>query len=118
VSTVTQWAIYRATLDPVIGSEQRGTRPVLVISHNDFNRLMPTVTILPLTSHKPGRRVYLNEVLLPSGTAGLPSASLGLVHQIRTVAKSRLSTYYGVIDDIQLRQAIIRALQVHLPYGT
>jgi len=95
VSTVTQWAVYRATLDPVIGSEQRGTRPVLVISQDDFNRLMPTVTILPLTSHKPGRRVYPNEVLLPPGTASLPSASLVLVHQIRTIAKSRLSTYYG-----------------------
>jgi mRNA interferase MazF len=117
VSTITQWAIYRASLDPVIGSEQRGTRPVVVISHDDFNRLMPTVTILPLTSHKSGRRVYPNEVLLPSGTAGLSVASLVSVHQIRTIAKSRLSLCYGVIDDLQLRQAIIRALQVHLPYG-
>ena len=117
MSIITQWAVYRASLDPVIGSEQRGTRPVVVSSHDDFNRLMPTITVLPLTSHKAGRRVYPHEVLLPSGTAGLSAASLVLVHQIRTVAKSRLSICYGVIDDPQLQQAIIRALQVHLPYG-
>lgn len=50
-----QWHIFRATLDPVTGSEQRGTRPVLVVSDEDFNELMPVVTILPLTSRKPGR---------------------------------------------------------------
>lgn len=115
--SINQWAIYRATLDPVLGSEQRGTRPVVVISHDDFNHLMPTVTILPMTSQKPGRRLYPNEVLLPAGTANLPVASLVLIHQIRTVAQERLSSCYGVINDCQLQQAIIRDLQVHLPYG-
>lgn len=36
---ILQWAVYRATLDPVVGSEQRGTRPVLVVSHEAFHRL-------------------------------------------------------------------------------
>jgi len=43
------WAIFIANLNPVKGSEQRGNRPVLVISDEDFNQTMPVVTILPLT---------------------------------------------------------------------
>ncbi|MGH9339941.1 MAG: type II toxin-antitoxin system PemK/MazF family toxin [Acidobacteriota bacterium] len=46
----------------MVGSEQAGTRPVLVISDQDFNQLMPVITVLPLTSRKPGRKIYPNEV--------------------------------------------------------
>ena len=86
-----QWHIFQANLDPVTGSEQRGTRPVLVVSDEDFNQLMPVVTVLPLTSRKPGRQIYPNEVLLPKGTAGLPEDSIVMAHQIRTISKTRSS---------------------------
>ena len=55
-----KWGIFIADLNPVQGSEQKGTRPVIVVSDEDFNRLMPVVTILPITSLKEGRRVYPN----------------------------------------------------------
>jgi mRNA interferase MazF len=58
--------IHRASLDPVIGSEQGKSRPVLIISENELNELVNTVNILPITSLKPGRHIYPNEVLLPS----------------------------------------------------
>jgi mRNA interferase MazF len=45
---VYQWAVAIADLDPVRGSEQRGRRPVLVVSNEDFNQAMPNLTVLPL----------------------------------------------------------------------
>jgi mRNA interferase MazF len=52
-----KWSIYRASLDPVIGSEQGKSRPVLIISENRINELLNTVNIIPITSRKPGRVV-------------------------------------------------------------
>jgi mRNA interferase MazF len=105
-----KWRIYRANLDPITGSEQGGTRPVLVVSEDDLNDLLNCVNVLPITSRKPNRRVYSNEVLLPSGSANLPNESLVLAHQIRTVDKTRLSNAYGDISDSTLQTAIIDAL--------
>jgi mRNA interferase MazF len=59
---VYKWSLFEANLDPVAGAEQRGSRPVLVISNEQFNQAMPIVTVLPLTSTK--RRLYPSEVLL------------------------------------------------------
>ena len=109
-----QWGIFKANLDPVRGSEQRGARPVLAVCDEDFNRVMPVVTILPLTSLKPGRKIYPNEVLLRKGTAGIPNESLVLAHQIRTISKGRLESLYGYIKDGRIRGLIRGALKIHL----
>lgn len=109
-----QWGIFKANLNPVRGSEQRGTRPVLIVSDEDFNRVMPVVTILPLTSLKPGRKIYPNEVLLKRETAGISNESLILTHQIRTISKSRLEGLYGYIEDGWIRELIQRSLKLHL----
>ena len=69
--------IFLADLNPVVGSEQKGKRPVLVVSGEDFNQVMPVVTILPITSLKIGRRVYPNEVLISKGSGGLTADSMG-----------------------------------------
>ena len=50
------WTIWRANLDPVIGSEQGKSRPVLVISEDSINSLLNTVNILPITSRKEDRK--------------------------------------------------------------
>jgi mRNA interferase MazF len=63
---IRKWSIYRADLNPVIGSEQGKTRPVLVISEDEINNLLNIVNVLPITSRKPGRNIYPNEVLLPA----------------------------------------------------
>lgn len=109
-----KWAIFIANLNPVKGSEQRGNRPVLVISDEDFNQTMPVVTILPLTSLKQGRKVYPNEALLSKGVALLPHDSLVLAHQVRTISKARLQKRMGGIKETELMDAINNALRIHL----
>jgi mRNA interferase MazF len=106
--------IFLADLNPVVGSEQKGKRPVLVVSDEDFNQVMPVVTILPITSLKKGRRIYPNEVLIPKGTGGLTADSIILAHQIRTISKTRLSKSLGAVRDPRFQKAIDEALRVHL----
>ena len=109
-----KWSLFMADLNPVIGSEQQGRRPVLVISDETTNTIMPVVTILPLTSLKKGRRIYPNETLLKKEVAGLDSDSIVLAHQIRTISKQRLMSTLGGISDPNLQAEINDALRVHL----
>jgi mRNA interferase MazF len=73
-----KWTIWRANLDPVVGSEQGKSRPVLIISEDDINSLLNIVNIVPITSRKQGRFVYPNEVLIPPGIFGLDNESIAL----------------------------------------
>jgi mRNA interferase MazF len=109
-----KWGIFRADLNPIVGSEQRGTRPVIVVSDEDFNMVMPVVTVLPVTSLKEGRRIYPNEVLLTKGSAGLSQDSIVLAHQIRTISKQRLKDNIGFISRDNVREMINDSLRVHL----
>jgi len=109
-----KWSVFMADLNPVIGSEQQGRRPVLVISDETTNSVMPVVTILPVTSLKKGRRVYPNEALLKKGVAGLMADSIVLAHQIRTISKQRLINCLGDISDTNLQIQISDAMRVHL----
>lgn len=105
-----KWSIYRANLDPVIGSEQGKTRPVLIISEDDINELLNIVNIIPITSRKPQREIYPNEVLLPANKFGLEKDSIALCHQIRTIDKRRLSNKYGQISNRGTKSQIIEAI--------
>jgi len=109
-----KWGIFIADLNPVQGSEQRGKRPVIVISDEHFNKVMPVMTVLPVTSLKEGRRIYPNEVALKKGAGGLSQDSIILVHQIRTISKRRLKESIGSIIDTRTQQAINEALKIHL----
>src|SRR5579872_3138501 len=108
-----RWTLHYANLDPVGGSEQGKTRPVLVINE-EIDPQFTTLTILPVTSRKPERTIYPNEVLLPSGTGGLEKESIVLCHQIRTLDRKRFIKFIGIIDDIQIQQDIAEALRFHL----
>lgn len=112
--SIRRWEIYRAVLDPVVGSEQGKTRPVLVVSDDRLNDLLSMVNVLPLTSRKPGRRIYPNEALLPAGSGGLPNESIVLAYQIRTLDKQRLTARYGVVRGTAVRQEIVAALKFQL----
>ena len=88
---------YYAELNPVIGSEQGGTRPVLIISNDIGNKHSPTVIIAPITS-----RVH-TKAKLPTHTLikdfdGLDKNSIILFEQIRTIDKQRLREYLGTLD--------------------
>jgi mRNA interferase MazF len=106
-----QWSVIEANLDPVSGAEQWG-RPVLIVSNEDFNQIMPNVTVLLLTSTK--RRIYPSEVFLPEGSAGQPFAAIIMTHQIRTIAKQRLGRLVGHLDNTQIQLEVRKAIKEHL----
>lgn len=107
---VDRWSVWLANLDPLTGSEQGGKRPVLVVSDEAMNARLPVVNVLPITSRKSGRRIYPNEVLLPTGTAGLVADSIVLCYQIRTLDKQRLARPLGMLNDATLQDEVIEAL--------
>jgi len=86
--------IYWVNLDPSIGREQAGHRPVLVVS-NDIENQMDIVTIIPVTSRKKGRHIYPNEVLF--SLKG--KEAILLCHQVRTISKKRLNEKISHLSD-------------------
>lgn len=111
---ISKWEIWLANLDPVIGSEQGKTRPVLIISNQDVNDLLNVVNVLPITSKRSGRIIYPNEVLIESGKFGLKKDSIILSQQIRTLDKNRMIRKIGAVDDFNLKQKVIEALSFQL----
>jgi len=109
-----RWNVFLANLDPVIGSEQGKTRPVLIVSDEGVNQLLSIVNGLPITSRKGHRKIYPNEVLLNAGMAGLTLESIVLCQQIRTLDKKRLIKHLGVISDETARDVILEALSFQL----
>ena len=107
-----QWAVFEVNLNPVVGAEQSGMRPVLIVSDEEFNQAVSNVTVLPLTSTQ--RRLYPGEVLIAAGKAGQPQKSIVMAHQIRTISKQRLGRLFGYLDDTELRQQVQKAMMEHL----
>ena len=107
--------VYLARLDPTEGSEQAGSRPVILISRDAINRASPVVVVIPCTTHRAKRRIYPSQVLLRSPDGGLTADSIALGEQVRAVAKSRLaqrlgSLFPGSID--QIDRALLIALDL------
>jgi len=109
-----QWNVFWANLDPVKGSEQAGKRPVLVISAEEANTVLPVVTIMAITSLKPGRKVYPTEILLPLTETNLSKDSIAMAHQIRAISKSRLEEKTGEIKSDKIKNQIRDALRLYL----
>jgi len=101
-----QYEVYWADLNPSIGREQHGKRPVLIIS-NKYENLLDVVTIIPITSLKKGRKVYPNELLLKHE---LELPSILLCQQIRTISKKRLLTKITTIENTYTCQEILEVL--------
>ena len=103
---IKKWSLYWVNHDPVIGSEQSGTRPALVISNDMVNEILPVITILPVSSLKQENRVYPTEVILTAGLSGLQKSSVVMIHQIRTVSKLRIGKKCGEIVDEKVKKEI------------
>jgi mRNA interferase MazF len=108
--------VYWAALDPAWPAECDKTRPVVIVSNDAANRRCEqlgrgVVTVVPLTSRT--NRLYRFQVLLPAGTAGLPTASKAQAEQVRTIAVGRLTGRLGTLGAEHL-SALDRALRVHL----
>ena len=100
---VSRGEVWWASLDPTLGSEQAGRRPVLVIQNDAINRFTSTVLAIPLTANL--RRAQLpSSVLLPRGAAGLPEDSVVLCHQLRVLDSQRLTARIGSVDQAHLLQ--------------
>jgi mRNA interferase MazF len=82
--------VYDARLDPVEGSEQSGTRPVIVVSRNAINANSSVVIVVPCTTYRPNRRIYPSQVLISAPEGGLTNDSVALGEQVRAIAKTRL----------------------------
>ena len=111
---VKRWEIYFLNLNPVIGSEQSGTRPAIVVSVNGVNHLNQ-VTVLPITSIKnPNTFIYPNEVFLDKKLSKLSKDSIVLAHQVRFIDKQRLVNCVGMITDKTLISNIQEAIKFQL----
>ena len=101
-----------ADLDPVIGSEQGGTRPVLVIQNNEGNRHGTTVIVAALTARQKKPELPTH-VAIARGQGGLWRDSMVLTEQVRTIERSRLGRLLGEVPrDVMQRvnQALIVSL--------
>ncbi len=108
--------MFYADLSPVVGSEQGGIRPVLIIQNDMGNKYSPTVIAAAITSqmNKTGLPTHIN---IDSETCGLKSNSVVLAEQIRTIDKSRLKEKIGHIEDEKIIDKVNNALGVSFGLG-
>lgn len=106
--------LFYADLNPVIGSEQGGVRPVLVVQNNVGNKYSPTTIIAAITSQ--GKKAKLpTHVPVTGNVYGLPKDSIILMEQLRTIDKKRLREKIGTLDEssmIKVEDAVRVSLEV------
>lgn len=98
MSIVKRGDIYYADLSPVVGSEQGGMRPVLIVQNDTGNRHSPTVIAAAITSQT-GKAKLPTHIELQAQSVGLTRDSVILLEQIRTIDKSRLKERMGKLDE-------------------
>ena len=110
-TSVKRGEIYYADLSPVVGSEQGGVRPVLIIQNDTGNRYSPTVIAAAITSQTGKARLPTHIELPVEQECGLTRDSLVLLEQVRTLDKRRLRERMGRVDD-QVMEKIDTAIAV------
>ncbi len=101
--TVRRGEIYYADLSPVVGSEQGGIRPVLIIQNDVGNRYSPTVIAAAITSQREKAKLPTH-ISLTASSCGLSKDSIILLEQIRTIDKQRLKERMGEIPQEAMKQ--------------
>lgn len=94
--------IYYAMLDPVIGSEQNGKRPVVVIQNDIANKHSPTVIVAPITTII--KKTYLPTHIVISKNNFLKKDSTILIEQIRVIDKSRITSFLGKLNKEEIKK--------------
>lgn len=101
--------IFYADLNPVVGSEQGGIRPVLVVQNDVGNRHSPTVIVVPISSvRKKNLPVHIQ-----IRCSELPKNSIVLAEQIRTIDRYRLKSYVGSVD-FELMEKVEKAMKISI----
>lgn len=102
--------VFYADLDPIIGSEQGGIRPVLVVQNNVGNKYSPTVVVLPISSAKKNNMPTHIHIY---GSKMLPKDSIVLAEQIRTIDRNRLLRYVGSVG-LEVMEKVDRAVKISI----
>ncbi|MBW4650721.1 MAG: type II toxin-antitoxin system PemK/MazF family toxin [Kastovskya adunca ATA6-11-RM4] len=107
--------VYDARLEPVEGSEQGGTRPVIIASRDAINVYSPVVLAIPCTTYQTGKRVYPTQALIQAPDGGLTNNSIAMADQVRVLSKTRLLRLRGMLSEEVmdlLNQALLIALDL------
>ena len=107
--------IFYADLSPVVGSEQGGVRPVLIVQNNIGNKFSPTVIAAAITSQKTKANLPTH-IELQAESSGLAKDSVVLLEQIRTIDKRRLKEKMGTINSNSMNK-VNEALSVSFGLG-
>lgn len=113
--TVKRGEIYYADLSPVIGSEQGGIRPVLIVQNDVGNKFSPTVIAAAITSRS-FKADLPTHIKVNADGCGLAKDSIVLLEQVRTLDKKRLKEKMGNLDDADMGR-VNQALSVSLGIG-
>lgn len=103
--------VYDARLDAVEGSEQGGTRPVVIVSRDAILATSPVASIVPFTTFRPHRKIYPSHVLVRAPEGGLTADSVALAEQTRVLSQGRLLHFRGTLSPETLSQ-LARALRI------
>lgn len=101
MKNIVKGAIFYADLDPIIGSEQRGIRPVIIIQNEMGNKHSPTVLVAPISTKKD--KILPTHILIKQFDK-IRHDSIVLLEQIRVLDKSRLKGYMGILDNDTMEQ--------------
>lgn len=112
--TIKRGELYYADLSPVVGSEQGGVRPVLVVQNDVGNKYSPTVIAAAVTS-KINKAKLPTHIELPSDSYGLQKDSVILLEQIRTLDKRRLKERIGELS-VATMSKVDRAILISLGF--
>ena len=112
---VSRGELYYADLSPVVGSEQGGLRPVLIIQNNIGNKYSPTVIIAAITSQITKAKLPTH-IELTKEKYNLPKDSVVLLEQLRTLDKMRLKDRIGSLDDYAMKKIDV-AIMISLGIG-
>ena len=93
--------IYYAELSPVVGSEQGGVRPVLIVQNDVGNKFSPTVIAAAITSQK-DKTALPTHIEVDAVNCGLAKDSVVLLEQVRTIDKWRLKDKMGSLDNVDM----------------
>lgn len=113
--TIKRGDIYYADLSPVVGSEQGGTRPVLIVQNDVGNKYSPTVIAAAITSQKYKTQLPTH-ISVHADHCGLQKDSIVLLEQVRTIDKKRLKERMGNLPETEMNK-INRALSVSFGLG-
>jgi mRNA interferase MazF len=91
--------VYQADLSPTQGSEQSGTRPVIIVSRDALNAVSTVVIVVPVTGRENKRRIYPSQLEIKARDGGLSKDSVALCEQLRAISKTRLKKRLGMLSN-------------------